>query len=208
MIGAVGDDRYGEMFMVELNKNGVDTSGIVTVPNTRSSICFVMVEDLTRENRCLFTLGATATCKSKDFVKAEQLGGGIRPDLVVAQMEIDKEVVETMLATAGNAGIDFCLNTAPARPISRHLYQHLTHLLVNESEAAILSGRDRDQVNQDTWPIIAEEFLSRGVANVVITLGAKGAFYANARGRCHCPAFDVKVEDTTGAGYVSFLPLR
>ncbi|KAM0544222.1 hypothetical protein ACHAPJ_011911 [Fusarium lateritium] len=200
MIGAVGDDRYGEKFIVELTKNGVDASGIVTVPNTRSSICFVMVEDLTRENRCLFTLGATATWKKKDFLKAEQLGGGIQPDLVVAQMEIDKHVVETMLATAGNAGIDFCLNAAPASPINRRLYRHVTHLLVNESEAAIMSGRDRDEVNQDTWLTIAQEFLNRGVANVVITLGAKGAFYANAEGNGHCPAYDVKVEDTTGAG--------
>lgn len=205
MIGAVGDDSYGEKFIVELNKNGVDASGIVTVPNTRSSICFVMVEDLTRENRCLFTLSATATWKKKDFINAEQLGGGIQPDLVVAQMEIDKEVVETMLATSGKAGIDFCLNAAPASPISRHLYQHVTHLLVNESEAAIMSGRNRDEVNKDTWSIIAQEFLKHGVANFVITLGAKGAFYANARGSGHCPAFDVKVEDTTGAGYVSFL---
>jgi ribokinase len=47
MIGAVGDDRYGAKFMVELNKNGVDTSGIVTVPDTRSSVCFVMVEHST-----------------------------------------------------------------------------------------------------------------------------------------------------------------
>ncbi|EFY91841.1 ribokinase [Metarhizium acridum CQMa 102] len=170
MIGAVGDNRY--------------------VPNTRSSICFVIVEDLSRENRCLFTLGATATWKKEDFIHAEQLGGGIRPHVVVAQMEIDNEVVESMLATA-----------APASPISKRLYRHVAHFLVNESEAAVMSGLDRDEVNQDTWPIIAQGFLNRGVANVVITLGAKGAFYANnTRGSGHCPAFDVKVKDTTGAG--------
>ena len=144
-------NRYGEKFIVELNKNGVDASGIVTVPNTRSSICFVMVEHLTRENRCLFTPGATATWKKEDFINAEQLGGGIQPDLVVAQMETDKEVVETMIETAGKAGIEFCLNAAPAAPIGKRFYQHLTHLLVNESEAAIMSGRDRDEVNKETY---------------------------------------------------------
>ncbi|OBS29581.1 hypothetical protein FPOA_03518 [Fusarium poae] len=200
MIGAVGDDEYGEKFIAELSKNGVDVSGIITVPDTRSSICFVTVDDLTRENRCLFTQGATATWKEKDFLKPEQLGGGIRPDLVIAQMEIDEHVVETMLETAGNASIDFCLNAAPASPIDKHLYRHVTHLLMNESEAAIMSGRDRDEVKQDTWLTIAKEFLNSGVANVVITLGAKGAFYANAEGNGHCPAYDVKVEDTTGAG--------
>jgi ribokinase len=200
MIGAVGDDRYGAKFMVELNKNGVDTSGIVTVPDTRSSVCFVMVEHSTRENRCLFTLGATAAWKTEHFSNAEQLGGGVRPDLVVAQMEITKDVVEVMIETAGKAGIDFCLNAAPATPIGKRFYSHLTHLLVNESEAAIMSGRDRDGVNKDSWPTIAQEFLDRGVKNVVITLGAKGAFYANADGSAHCPAYKVIVKDTTGAG--------
>ncbi len=200
MIGAVGDDQYGGKFIVELNKNGVDTSGIVTVPDTRSSVCFVMVDNSTRENRCLFTLGATATWKKEHFSNAEQLGGGARPDLVVAQMEITKDVVEAMIETAGTAGIDFCLNAAPATPIGERFYKHLTHLLVNESEAAIMSGRDRGEVNEDSWPTIAREFLNRGVKNVVITLGAKGAFYANADGSAHCPAYEVDVKDTTGAG--------
>ncbi|OIW27701.1 Ribokinase-like protein [Coniochaeta ligniaria NRRL 30616] len=200
MIGAVGDDRYGEKFIVELNKNGVDASGIVTVPDTRSSICFVIVENSTRENRCLFTLGATATWKKENFSIAEQLGGGTRPDLIVAQMEIDKEVVETMIETAGKAGIDFCLNAAPATPIGKRFYRHLTHLLVNESEAAIMSGRDRDEVNEDSWPTIAQEFLNRGVKNVVITLASKGAFYANAKESDHCLA-----DAFTGAYHSDYL---
>lgn len=200
MIGAVGDDWYGGKFIAEFTKNGVDTSSIVTVPDTRSSVCFVMVEHSTRENRCLFTLGPTATWKKEHFSNVEQLGGGARPDLVVAQMEITKDVVEVMIETAGKAGIDFCLNAAPATPIGKGFYRHLTHLLVNESEAAIMSGRDRDEVNEDSWPTIAQEFLNRGVRNVVITLGAKGAFYANADGSAHCPAYEVAVKDTTGAG--------
>ncbi|KAI0437236.1 Ribokinase-like protein [Xylaria telfairii] len=200
MVGAVGDDRYGEMFLVGLSKNGIDVSGIVTVPDTRTSICFVMIEEQMRENRCLFTLGATATWKKEDFMKPEDLGGGTRPDLVIAQMEIEKEVVEKMIETASQANIDFCLNAAPATPISKHAYRCLTHLLVSESEAAIMSGRDRDEVNEGTWSMIAQEFLDRGVQNVVITLGANGAFYATSGDRGHCLAFDVNVVDTTGAG--------
>ncbi|KAH7160151.1 Ribokinase-like protein [Dactylonectria estremocensis] len=91
----------------------------------------------------------------------------------MAQMEIDK-VVETMIETAGNADIEFCLNAAPATPIDEHFCQHITHLLVNESEAAIMSGRERNE-------------------------NSKGAFYANATGDDHRPAFDAKVEYTTGA---------
>ncbi|KAF2115016.1 Ribokinase-like protein [Lophiotrema nucula] len=200
MVGAVGDDKYGRRFYAELNKNGVDSSGVITVPNTQSSICFVMVENYARENRCLFTLGATATWTKEHFLKVEDLGHGLRPDLCVAQMEIHKEVVEQMIETAGKAGIDFLLNAAPANPITKRTYRHLTHLLVNESEAAIMSGRDLDEVNKDTWAVICQEFLNRGVKNVVITLGAKGAYFATASERDHCLAYKVKVVDTTGAG--------
>jgi ribokinase len=205
MIGAVGDDKYGERFYTELNRNGVDSSGVITVPNTQSSICFVMVENSTRENRCLFTLGATAAWKREHFLKAEDLGHGVRPDLCVAQMEIHKEVVEQMIETAGKAGIDFCLNAAPANTIAKRTYQYITHLLVNESEVAIMSSRHLDDVNKDTWPVICQEFLDLGVQNVVITLGAKGAYFATANDRGHCLAYKVKVVDTTGAGYVSQL---
>ncbi|TVY31583.1 Ribokinase [Lachnellula subtilissima] len=76
--------------------------------------------------------------------------------------------------------IDFLLNAAPASPVTKRTYRYITHLLVNESEAAAMSNRVRDEVRQETWPIIAQEFLNWGVKNVVITLGAKGAYYANA----------------------------
>lgn len=200
MVGAVGDDKYGERFYAELDKNGVDSSGLITVPNSQSSICFVMVENCSHENRCLFTLGATETWKKEHFRNVEDLGRGIRPDLCVAQMEIHKEVVEQMIETAGRAGIDFVLNAAPANPVVERTYRWITHLLMNESEAAIMSGRDLDEVNKETWPIICQGFLSRGVKNVVITLGAKEAYYATTKGSGHCPAYKVRVVDSTGAG--------
>ena len=63
-----------------------------------------------------------------------------------------------------------------------------------------MSGRNVDQVNETTWPVICQEFLDRGVKNVVITLGAKGAYFANASGSGHCLGNRVKAVDTTGAG--------
>lgn len=200
MIGAVGDDEYGEKFKEKLSDNGIDCTGIESMPNTQTSICFVMVESSTQENRCLFTPGATATWKKEHFLTAEDLGHGVRPDLCVAQMEIQRDVVEQMIETAGKAGIDFCLNAAPANRIARHLYRYLTHLLVNESEAAVMSGRGLHEVNQDIWSTICQEFLDLGVHNVIITLGSKGAYFANAKNCGHCLGYKVEAVDTTGAG--------
>ena len=200
MVGAVGGDKYSELFRTELKKNGVDTTGLVTIPGERSSVCFVIVDSFTGENRCLFTLGATGAWKEENFMNVEDLAHGPRPDLVIAQMEIRKEVVQRMIETAGKAGIDFLLNAAPASPITTPSYKYITHLLVNESEAAILSGRELYDVNQGTWPIIAQEFLGRGVQNVIITLGEKGAYYATVNENGHVPAYKVNVVDATGAG--------
>ena len=105
-----------------------------------------------------------------------------------------------MIQTAGKAGIDFCLNAAPREPLNLASYRHLMHLLVNETETAIMSGWPLNEVNQKIWAEIAQDFLRSGAQNVVITLSEKGAYFANARGRGHFQAYRVSVVDVTGAG--------
>lgn len=75
-------------------------------------------------------------------------------------------------------------------------------MLVNDSEVAIMSGRDLEEVNQDTLPQLAQGFLDRDVKNVVIALGAKSAYHTTAMDRDHVPGYKVIVVDSTGAGCV------
>ena len=48
----------------------------------------------------------------------------------------------------------------------------------------------------------SEEFLKKGIKNIVITLGEKGCYFANDKGNFFMNAFKLKepVVDTTGAG--------
>ena len=46
----------------------------------------------------------------------------------------------------------------------------------------------------------AEELLSRGAGCAIITMGARGAYYATTRGGRHVPAFPVQAVDTVAAG--------
>ncbi|KAK4195221.1 putative ribokinase protein [Triangularia verruculosa] len=208
LIGTVGSDHHGPKFITKLAANGIDTSGILTIPNTPTSICVVIIETPTKENRCLFFPGATAAWKPSSFLTPLQLGGGVcssssgssgnqLPDLIIAQMELTTPVVETIIETAGKAAIPFCLNAAPAPSppgIADHLYRYLTHLIVNEHEAAaiISNNNNNQQVNKHTWKTIAQKLLNKGVKNVVITLGKQGAFYANNQESGRCPAYDCK----------------
>ena len=82
------------------------------------------------------------------------------------------------------------------------MYKAITHLILNETEAAILTDRQLEEVEASNfdWSLISSEFLQKGVKNVVITLGARGAFFANAAGQGLVGAVKVKVVDTTAAG--------
>jgi ribokinase len=82
------------------------------------------------------------------------------------------------------------------------MYEAVTHLILNETEAAILTGRKLEDVETDRfdWSLVTGEFLRKGVKNVVVTLGAKGAFYASNAGHGFERARKVKVVDTTAAG--------
>ena len=164
----------------------------------------ILVEETSGENRILLNPGANHTLQPKDFETKQSLGSPL-PDLVIMQLEIPLPTVLQILQTAKEAGVDVLLNPAPAVKLPEEVYRAITHLIVNESEAAILTGRGVEDVEEEgfDWNIVAKEFLRKGVKNVVVTLGAKGAFFASAGNGegTYVKAEKVeKVVDTTAAG--------
>jgi ribokinase len=87
------------------------------------------------------------------------------------------------------------------------LYPEITHLILNETEAAILSGRPQNSVSVSSdLDTIAAEFIKKGVAYFVVTLGKDGVFYQTVtrlrkkESGKRIPAVKTKVVDTTAAG--------
>jgi len=74
---------------------------------------------------------------------------------------------------ARDRGIDTILNPAPAFTLPDDAYQGLNHLIMNETEATILSGISQP----NSWDEIASTFVQKGVQNVIITLGAEVSLY-------------------------------
>lgn len=73
------------------------------------------------------------------------------------------------MKTARQKGVETVINPAPAIALPEEAYQGLGHLIVNETEAAILSGFE----NPQNWNEVAAVFIARGVKNVIITLGGE-----------------------------------
>lgn len=81
----------------------------------------------------------------------------------------DKLKVLHNMKVARQKGVETIINPAPAIPLPAEAYEGLGHLIVNETEAAILSGIE----NPTSWDKVAAVFISRGVQNVIITLGGE-----------------------------------
>lgn len=191
MIGCVGFDTFGQELIGGLNEDSIETSGVEHIDGILTGVSVIVVEKDSGENRIMFSPGANYELTPEKFIDlAPPL-----PDLIVLQMEIPLETILQILEIARKHAIDVLLNPAPALELPDAAYQAITHLVLNETEAAILS-----QISGKDWDKIAQKFRALGANNVVITLGSEGAFFATSEGSGQAPGEKVKVVDTTGAG--------
>ncbi|KAL8830623.1 MAG: hypothetical protein Q9191_001324 [Dirinaria sp. TL-2023a] len=191
MIGCVGFDSFGQELVEGLKDDGIDTSGIVFVDEVMTGVSVIVVEEESGENRIMFSPGANYELTPERFIDLP----APLPDLIVLQMEIPLETILQVLEIARKHAVDVLLNPAPALELPNAAYNAITHLVLNETEAALLS-----QIQGSDWEKVARKFLSMGVNNVVITLGSEGAFFATSEGSGQVPGDSVKAVDTTGAG--------
>ena len=192
MIGAVGDDTFGVDLIDGLHRDGINTDGVQTISHTKTGVSVILVEEETGENRILFSPGANYSIDPGHLNQVLVPGP---PDLIVLQLEIRLSLVIAALKLAKDHSIDVLLNPAPALELPDEAYPAITHLIMNETEAAVLSN-----IKGNDWEHIASKFHDLGVRNVIITLGGEGAFYSTRDQTGQIAAERVKVVDTTAAG--------
>lgn len=199
MVGAVGDDNYGAMVTKGLGDVGIDTGDVRVLEGRKTGASVILVESETGQNRIMFCPEANATMRPEQF--ADDLPRPL-PDLLVLQLEIPLETVAQILTTAKRLGVPVLLNPAPAIKIDDKYYPSITHLVANESEAAILSGcTEEDLESQEGRTKVAQIFHDLGVQYVLITLGSRGVYYsALGKENGHVEAVKVTAVDTTAAG--------
>ncbi|KXT02262.1 hypothetical protein AC578_5062 [Pseudocercospora eumusae] len=196
MVGAVGDDSFGDDYSKALGGEGIDGSGVRKLKGERTGVTNIIVEEDTGENRILFVANA-----NMKFADDEDLVGPQDAEVVVFQLEIPLPTVLFNMRKATEMRRHVIFNPAPAVRLPDEAYQFMHTLIMNETEAAILAGqaeiKDKHVLLQ-----LARTFLLKGVKDVVIiTLGGDGLLYVTASGECgHVPARKVKVVDTTAAG--------
>jgi ribokinase len=192
-----GNDLFGRRSHQLLEEEGIDTSRVFSDPHNPSGVALITV-DQNGENCIAVAPGANLNLLPSDL---EQAGDAIhRCDMILMQLEIPVETVAHVIRTAREKSKKVVLNPAPALPLPKELIDGLYLITPNETEAGILSGIPID--GPASARAAALELSRLGAANVVITLGSKGALlYSNGSFET-VDAFRVQAVDTTAAGDV------
>ena len=135
MVGMVGDDAFGRDIRWPMISNGIDITDVWVKEGYKTGVAIIIVEENTGENRVLLSPNANHAFKHTRLNSIP----GPTPDLIVLQLEIPLDTVLKILEIAYENKIEVVFNPAPAQILPKEAYKAIRHLIVNETEAAILS---------------------------------------------------------------------
>ncbi len=195
LVGRVGDDDDGRALLADLANAWVDTTEAVALRGVRTGMAFVMV-DAQGENVIAVAPGANDRLEPR--VASRSVRRLLAPSgVVVVQAEIPDAALAAAIEGAVAVGCRAVVNLAPYRPLTAELLSRCDPLVVNESEASGLLGRELRGVDEARTAVAV---LSRRTRSVVVTVGAGGALVGWGDEVHHVPAQRTSVVDTTGAG--------
>lgn len=192
-----GNDIFGKQAVELFNKEGIDTTSIFEDPENPSGIALINVDD-NGENCIAVASGANAYLTVENILLAAHCIE--KANIVLMQLEIPIETVEYVASVAASLGKKVILNPAPVCTLGEDLLQCVSIITPNETEAFMLTGvKVTDEITARDAAINLHE---KGIATVIITLGAKGALVLHENIFSLVKVPEVKALDTTAAGDV------
>ena len=125
-------------------------------------------------------------------------------DSVVLEVDLDKEIVKKVLELSEKHHTkSFALvSNMSIAAERRDFLKRFDCFICNQQEAGLLFLDDYSKASPaEMRDILAEKVVRANIPAMVVTMGGKGAVYAERTGlKGVCPARNVQVKDTTGAG--------
>jgi ribokinase len=191
MIGAVGEDVFGQALLDNLKEAGVGTEAVTRVAGP-SGVAPILVAS-NGENSIVVVPGANGKMTPAIVEKHADL---IRSaGMVLCQLELPLETVRPTLAMCAEAGVPVMLDPAPAAELPDSVWTQIAWFTPNETEAALYIG----EVGAPEEA--SKRLLKRGLRGVVLKRGSEGAYVAVAGGEAKwVRPFRVEALDTVAAG--------
>lgn len=204
-VSAVDDDSMGEDVIRKLDRHKVNTQYMKKVENGMGT--WLAVFD--HEGDVVGSISKRPDHKWIEQILDEH-GDEIFKDVdsVAIEIDLDKDIVKKTFAYAEKYNKKvYALVSNMSIAIERRDFLRKTECFVcNQQEAGILFSEDYENVSpEDLADILLERIRSATISKMVVTMGDKGAVYADENGdKGVYPALKVDVIDTTGAGDAFF----
>lgn len=125
-------------------------------------------------------------------------------DSIIIEIDMDKEVVKRTfrLAEKYKKRVYAVVANMSIAVERRDFLQQTECFVCNQQEAGILFSDDYSQLDAaQMQAVLAEKVARANIKSMIVTMGAAGAVFADVNGNSgFCPARNVNVKDTTGAG--------
>lgn len=195
MVGRVGRDVFGGTLLDSLAESGVDTSAVSQDSRQPSGTAVIFVDDHA-ENEIVIVAGANGAVGADDLKKLDEVLD--EDEHLLLQLEVPMEAVLEAAKLAHEKGAKVIFDPAPVRELPEQLYAYIDVITPNETEASALVGFE---VNDEASAAKATKILQdRGVHQVVIKMGGKGAYWHDGQNGTFLPAYQVDAVDTVAAG--------
>ncbi|MBI3139120.1 MAG: ribokinase [Sphingobacteriales bacterium] len=193
-VAKVGDDIFGKQSIEGFKKEGIHTDFVFVDEAAPSGTALIMVNE-EGENCIVVAPGANARLLPADIERVKNIADA---EIILMQLEIPVETIRAVTRLAKKNNRNVVINPAPAQPLDDEILEGLFLITPNETEAALLTGIRVEE--EGSAARAADYFLSKGVENVIITLGKQGAYFKNGESELKIAAPVVKALDTTAAG--------
>jgi ribokinase len=197
MLGRVGKDSFGDFLLNNLKQNHVDVQSVRR--DDASTGTAIIVVDSNGQNSIVLSAGANGNVSSADVASSSTSTAAFADHkLLLLQLEVPIPTVSSATKLAHESGLRIILNPAPAKQLPEGIISNVDYLIPNETELSLLTSMDVNDI--PSAERAAKSLLERGVRNVIVTLGSKGALIVNKATSTHIDTYKVDVVDTTAAG--------
>ncbi|MDO4432506.1 MAG: ribokinase [Aerococcaceae bacterium] len=192
-IGKMGNDGEAQRVLDIMKEKHIETSGITIDDQVATGKAYILCEN--SENRIILNPGANGALTTQEVLPYLT---GKPDDILLVQFELPMEVTKEAIRLAKQNQMRVVLNPAPADRVALELLNDVDYLVINQSEAELLTGEYPNTLEEGKR--VYERLREYGLQKCILTLGANGSLYFDATTAHEAPPLFVEAVDSTGAG--------